>query len=188
MKDEIVSCELVRHLFNYDPATGCFYWTENVRLSPLKGKKAGTHNKANGYVTLNIRRKNYLAHRIAWLYMTGSFPNGDIDHIDGNRANNCFSNLREATRSQNMANLRGNAKNTSGFKGVRFVARVKRWSAEITANHKRYHLGYFSSIEDAAMAYNNAAIKHFGEFARLNEVNPESIQRIERAKQQRRVA
>lgn len=93
-----------------------------------------------------------------------------IDHRDGNGLNNRLSNLRPATRAQNAWNSRTPVRNTSGFKGVVFHRASGRWAAQIQVNHKPYRLGVFDTREDAAIAYNAAAIQHFGEFARLNEV------------------
>ena len=90
----------------------------------------------------------------------------DIDHADGNGLNNCRLNLRPATRSQNNANQRLSVRNRSGFKGVYWSRAARKWAAQLG----RKYLGLFENPLDAAIAYNNAAIARFGEFARLNAV------------------
>ena len=92
------------------------------------------------------------------------------DHIDRNKLNNCRSNLRSATAGQNNCNHGKRKDNTSGYIGVYWFKRRKKWHAYIQVNRERKHLGYFDDIEDAARAYNKAALKHRGEFAVLNKV------------------
>ena len=92
------------------------------------------------------------------------------DHVDGNVLNNQKENLRRATKAQNCQNQRKHSKNTSGYKGVHWNAHAKKWQALIMANYMREHLGYFKTKEQAALAYNEAALKYHGKFARLNEV------------------
>ena len=101
------------------------------------------------------------------------FPKGDVDHRDGDTLNNKRDNLRVSTRSQNCANQKIRRTNTSGFKGVswkqwRDGRNSGAWAARISVNYKRLHLGYFSTAEEAARAYDAAAQHHFGEFAKLN--------------------
>ncbi len=92
-----------------------------------------------------------------------------VDHQDGNGLNNQRHNLRSATHSQNMANRRKHKNGTSSlFKGVHWHKAAKKFTAQICVNHKRHHLGLFTSETDAAMAYDVAALHHFGAFARLN--------------------
>lgn len=90
------------------------------------------------------------------------------DHVDGNGLNNCRSNLRAATCQENNFNRNTSKNNTSGCKGVSWHKRDQKWQVRIMINSKRIHLGYFDDIKDAARAYNQAAKKHFGKFARLN--------------------
>jgi len=92
----------------------------------------------------------------------------DTDHIDGNRINNIKSNLRSATRSQNMQNANKIKTNTSGYKGVGWHKSTKKWQAQIQVSGKQMHLGYFNSASEAAKAYDRKAVEFFGEFARIN--------------------
>ena len=98
-------------------------------------------------------------------------PDGyDTDHIDGDTLNNRRSNLRIATRVQNNGNARLNKRNTSGYRGVSYDKTRMKWAAYIWKNNRKYFLGRFSTSEEAAIAWNNAALEYFGEFAKLNEV------------------
>jgi len=92
------------------------------------------------------------------------------DHVDGNGLNNQEDNLRLATASQQAMNRKRRNDNTSGYKGVSLHSRLQRWGASIGISGKRIHLGYFDTAEEAALAYNQAAIQYFGEFAKLNNV------------------
>jgi hypothetical protein len=104
-----------------------------------------------------------------WMYKTGKMPSKMIDHINGNRADNRFENLREATNGQNRANSKTNSKH--GVKGVRLTPWVKeggrRWEARITVDRKTKHLGCFFTKEEAHKAYQDAAQKFHGAFAKF---------------------
>jgi hypothetical protein len=100
-------------------------------------------------------------------FLTGA---KETDHWDGDTLNNRRSNLRPCTSSQNHANIGPNKKNTSGYKGVVFIERLRKFRATIGRDRRKRFLGYFPTAEDAALAYNAAAQELFGEFARLNQV------------------
>lgn len=166
MKD-MLTADQARELLTYDPETGSFFWRvrRGHRFAP--GDLAGTV-LANGYVHIGVRRRYYKAHRLAWLMMTGNWPADLIDHVNCVRTDNRWSNLREATRSQNAANARLAHHNSTGFKGVSFHKKHQRWQANIRADGKYRYLGLFDSPEAAHAAYSRAANQHFGEFARLS--------------------
>lgn len=154
----------LRDILHYNPETGEWTW---IKGRPgVKVPQAGTLSKRWGYLQIQIDGKIYKAHRLAWVYMTGKWPKGDIDHINRNRADNRWANLREATRSQNNINAGQRKHNTSGLKGAFFRPDKKnRWQAKIGLNGKGVHLGYFLTKEEAHAAYLEAARKHYGEFA-----------------------
>ena len=159
-----LTAKKLRSLLHYNPGTGVFIW-----LVAKKGHRAGLpagadHNR--GYRTITVNGAAYLAHRLAWLYMTGEWPKHLIDHKDGDKKNNRWENLREATPRQNGQN-RGAQKNSkSGVKGVSWSLLHGKWTARIKAGGVYRNLGYFSTIDAAADAYNEAAQRHFGEFAK----------------------
>lgn len=138
---------------NYDAETGLFMRT-NMRGVSKKGWMQGCPN-ADGYLVLGVAGKTYLSHRLAWLWVYGKWPTEHIDHINGNPADNRICNLREATRSLNMQNLR-RAKTSnvsSGLLGVTAHKKSGKWIAQIYTNGRTKFLGYFVGKEDAHAAY-----------------------------------
>lgn len=159
-KETMLTLDLARRLFRYDPETGdLIILTGQRRGRPAKAKSS------SGYLMVDFGGKRFLVHRIIWLLVHGEWPPQLIDHIDGNRANNVFRNLRLATPQQNMANMRLCRRNSSGVKGVR-PAYGGKFVAVIHHNYGRIHLGTFSTQELAADAYAKAATELFGEFAK----------------------
>lgn len=156
--DSWLTQEILRSLITYDPETGTL-----ARLP--SGRAAGAVND-NGYVLISIRKKQYRAHRLAWLYMTGSWPVADLDHINGIRTDNRIANLREATRSQNLFNKKMDRRNKSGFRGVSWTTKKKLWGAHIKKDRKTRFIGYFRSPEAAYAAYCKQASVLFEEFAK----------------------
>jgi hypothetical protein len=141
--------ERVKELLHYNPDLGVFTWLAN-KIGVKAGRIAGC-KKDNGYIAIRIDGTLFFAHRLAWLYMTGEAPSEIIDHIDGDRSNNKFSNLREATQKQNSENhQRLLANNTSGYRGVYYQKQTKKWVAQIGHRRKTYNLGSFLTPEDAA--------------------------------------
>lgn len=159
----------LREILDYNSETGIFTW--RVKIGNIKiGQLAGfTHNKIP-YHQIKVRQKLYLAHRLAWLWVYGEFPNGYLDHIDMNRSNNRIDNLRIATNSQNQGNIKLWKTNTSGYRGVHWCRKTGKWRAGIRINSHLHCLGSFNTREEAAEAYNKAAFEVWGEFARLNIV------------------
>jgi len=157
----------LRQLLEYDPATGVF-----TRLISLKGRNARAGDIAGsphirGYWAISIDAKLYLAHRLAWFYMARRWPREQIDHKNGDRLDNRWSNLREATPAQNNFNSKKPKNNTSGFKCVAWHKKLQRWRAYITINDRHRHIGLFDNKEDAHAAYCRAAKELRGEFARF---------------------
>lgn len=153
----------LKRVLNYDPDSGIFTWRVSVGTSSLAGKVAGCLS-VDGYVGIRVMGTRYQAHRLAWLYVYGALPSGDIDHKNCIKKDNRISNLREASRAQNKWNVGRNKNNTSGHKGVSFAAGCKKWHSIINVHGIRISLGRFDKIEDAAAAYNAAAVKYHGEF------------------------
>lgn len=149
---------------HYDQETGIFTWIKYIQSKNRNGTKAGGM-RADGYQAIYLRYKQYMAHRLAWLYMTGNWPNGDLDHIDGNRQNNRISNLRECTQSLNNQNQRkAKSFNTTGYLGVSYRKENNRYRARIGLNKKVIHIGDYLTAEEAHAAYIDAkrAMHEFG--------------------------
>ena len=149
---------------HYDPDTGKFRWRVSVSANRKSGDEAGDQKKDSGYILIGIDGHRYRAHRLAWLYMTGEWPEDQIDHRDNVRHHNWWSNLRLADNQKNQANSRRPKNNTSGFKGV-YLYRG-RWRAKINPDRRQIHLGTFDDPSHAGAAYDRAAKQYFGEFGR----------------------
>lgn len=150
----------LKEVLNYDPITGIFTWGISNSNRVKVGDFTGTLRN-DGYIAIGVIGRSYLAHRLAWLYMTGEMPTYFIDHINGNRADNRFCNLREATNQQNMQNLiKPQERSTTGFLGVSFDKPNRKYVAKIRINGKNRHLGSFATPEEASVAYLSEKRKH----------------------------
>ena|ERR1019366_3682550 len=161
-----LTAEILHELFSYDVDTGIFIRIADLGIRARIGSQAGWVTRC-GYCCMSIKYRKYLAHRLAWLYMTGKWPPHQIDHINGIRLDNRWVNLRLATNSQNQWNSKPvRASNTSGYKGVYWSKHANMWRATITCNGKQKVIGYRKIKEDAARLYEIAARQEFGEYAR----------------------
>jgi len=156
-----LSADHLRDLFHYDETTGTF--TRRVRTSNRinVGDVAG-NLMATGYVRFCVNGRAYTAHRLAWLYVHGRWPDGEIDHINGQRDDNRIANLREVSRGQNMQNLRSaRLCNKAGLLGVSWDERNKKWRADIRVSGTRKNLGRYATPQEAHSEYLRAkALMH----------------------------
>ena len=159
----MITQELLKTLFNYNPDTGLF--TRLTRPSPNVSAGDIAGYKQYGYVIVMIANKSYKAHRLAWLYIHGEWPEEHIDHLNGVRCDNRLANLRQATNTQNSCNRKISATNKSGLKGVFWRRDRSVWRAAITVNGKQKVLGTFKCKHEAHSAYCHAADKYHKEFA-----------------------
>lgn len=162
--DSELTAERLREVLSYNAETGIFTWLVS-RGKARVGDVAGKH-ACNGYWRIKLYGKEYPAHRLAWLYVYGAFPDGPVDHINLDKIDNRIANLREATLAENQHNKSEQKNNTSGFKGVSRLSKNGRWRAEIMLNGKSKYLGSFRTAEEAADAYSNAAVNLHADFAR----------------------
>ena len=143
----------LKELLHYDPDTGVFTRRVATNNRVKVGSVAG-NTSTKGYVQVRVDRTRHYAHRLAFLYMTGELPPDVVDHINGVKDDNHWCNLRLATQSENMQNLRGPMSNsTSGMLGVGWDKRRKKWQARIRVNNAVRHLGYFDTAQEAHAAY-----------------------------------
>ena len=165
----------VRAVLHYDPVTGIFTWRYRPDRRPewntrYAGKEAGAIKHGGSpdlrYRVIRLNDVLYRAHRLAWLYVKGSWPPGDIDHEDGDGLHNWWTNLRPADTSQNAANASMRSDNVSGFKGVSFDTRSQKYRAQIQHRGIRHELGLHDTPELAHAAYVKASVRLNGEFAR----------------------
>jgi hypothetical protein len=155
----------LRKQLRYDPRTGWFTWRTQPNGRVPEGRRAGTI-KTRGNREIKIDGKLYQSGRLAFFYMDGRWPKNDVDHRNGNPADDRWTNLRKATRSQNAANQRQWGKKISGLpKGV--YQQGRRYYARIKVDQTVIHLGGFDEVAEAQDAYAAAAKKHFGQFARI---------------------
>jgi hypothetical protein len=151
--------QYIKDRLTYDPKTGVICRRMKTRNKPVI-------SKSQGYVVIGIYGKQYRVHRVAWFIYYGSWPHGDIDHINCIRADNRIENLRICNDSQNQCN-KTKYRGTSRYKGVDLHKASGLWRARIRKNYKVRELGYFATEEEAAAAYAEAAAKFHGEFARI---------------------
>jgi len=162
-----LTAERLRELLHYDPETGVF--TRRVAIGRHGrwgvGSPAGSISKHHGYVEVGIEGRGYLAHRLAFLYMLGRWPEPEGEHRDLDKTNNRWSNLREATDWQNKGNRASRADNILGLKNVYWSERDRKWIADVRAKGKRWW-GYFDTPGQAHNAACEVSKKYFGEYAR----------------------
>ena len=168
--DDITQSEIAAS-FDYDPLTGILRWKYradrqkrwNTRWA---GKEAGSPDK-DGYLDVPLNGRRCKAHRLIWTLMTGAIPAHDIDHENTIKNDNRWSNLREASGTQNNANAAARKFNPLGVKGIyRRKTCKSSYLAQIQVNGKNHYLGTYRTAEEAHAAYAEAATKHFGQFAR----------------------
>jgi len=158
----MITIELLHELFDY--VEGSLIWKKQLSYRGKIGTIAGT-TKSNGYISVGIDNKEYLLHRLIFMYYKGYLPNY-VDHIDNNHKNNKIENLRECSNQQNSFNAKKSKNNTSGIKGISWSKDRKKWEAKCQINRKTIHLGRFSDINEASKALMEFRKKHHGEYAR----------------------
>lgn len=167
MKKKAGPRDSIRNHLSYSPDTGIFTWTHPLSRRVRAGSVAGTVTDG-GYRIIMFDCRVYRASSLAMFFVDGTYPEGEVDHINRNRLDDRRSNLRLSTPSQNRANATARTRNRSGFKGVSISKHTGRWQSILTFEGKRHFLGRFDTPEKAAAAYDDAARVHFGEFAVLN--------------------
>lgn len=165
---ETISAEYVRKVLAYDKETGIFRWRNRPKLSPQwNGRYAGSiagWKDWKGYVLITIDYIDYRAHRLAWVYVTGEWPENDIDHRSRITNDNKFKNLREATRSQNNGNTKARKNNKSGSRGVSWDKFRQKWMAVCKFDGRYVLKKRFDKKSDAIAAYKAAYTEMFGDF------------------------
>lgn len=154
----MLTVERLKQLLVYDPETGQF----------LRGDDPAGTVKSGAYRRIRVDGKLYYVHRLAWFYVHGEWPADEIDHINGDQADNRFANLRPATSSQNKMNTTIRVDNTSDVKGVSFRSDTGKWAAYINAgpDKRRAWLGCHDTLSAAKEARRAAETMMHGEFSR----------------------
>lgn len=179
--NKIISVSKVAAFLTYEPETGVLRWKPRTAADFLDGGHNAEHNcrkwngryantvagyrRKDGYIAVMIDGSLFLAHRIAYALYHGEEFDYLIDHKDGDPTNNKIDNLRKATANQNSWNSRIHSRSKSGIKGV--YGTEHGWIAQICVNNQRIYLGVYKTKEEAGAAYAAAAMKHFGDYARV---------------------
>jgi HNH endonuclease len=156
----------VAAIVSYDSDSGIFTRRKSAPHAPV-GAVCGMLHHA-GYILIRVRCFRIPAHRLAWMFSHGEWPSTDVDHIDGDRSNNRIANLRLALGCGNAQNSARRKDNKTGFKGVSYFPRNRKWGAQIQSKGERLFIGLFTSPELAHAAYSAEAIRLHGEFARVS--------------------
>jgi len=153
----------LKSILHYNPDVGAFTWRQRPRdmfscdrlhasfNTRFSGKTAGSL-AVRGNIDIRVGNVLHKAHRLAWLYTTGSWPMGEIDHISGDQTDNRFVNLRDVSSSRNSRNMKKKTGSLSAISGVTWSVNSRMWRARIQASNNIMELGYFNSLLDAASA------------------------------------
>ena len=155
----MLTYERAHELFSYDTGLGVL-----IRKKSIQGCKPGSpagSPTTRGYIQLGVDYRRYKAHRVIWLMAYGSWPEGEIDHIDGNTSNNRLTNLRDVDAKTNNRNKRIPTHNTSGIMGVHWDKQSRRWLSQAKLGSEKFALGRFDNLLDAAAARRSFEAKHF---------------------------
>lgn len=152
---------------HYEPTTGVFTWAIKRKGAKGIGRVAGGLD-ADGYWRIKLDYQEIKAHRLAWMYVYGAWPVGELDHINHNKTDNRISNLREVTRSENLQNRPMLKNNQSGYQGVHWEPGRKKWRASVAIAGKQRIIGRFGNRDEAHAAYCAAA-------AQVHTHNPHAL-------------
>jgi hypothetical protein len=161
------SREIVGNFINYNLINGVAIWSKSPARNIKAGSPVGTIHR--GYLVVRFQGKSYPLHRFCWLLATNQDPDElMIDHIDGNKLNNAFANLRLCSNAQNGMNRGATKANKLGVKGVCWDAKACKYKAHIQINGKKKHIGNFADLESALDARRSYETEIFGTFAKLS--------------------
>jgi hypothetical protein len=163
-----LTADRLRELLTYHHNTGVFVWIQRDKKRRPRARASAGWIDRKGYILIEIDRTVYRAHALAWFYVYGVWPTGQLDHKNMDQSDNRIENLRECNTQQNCSGRALRKDNVTGFKGVSPLG--NKWRARIRVNYKGIDLGIFDDVRDAAEAYDAAAVKYFGEFARTNKM------------------
>jgi hypothetical protein len=164
----VITQQHLQKVLDYDPDTGIWKWKQAPRHSPqLVNQAAGTLTN-QGTRRIQINGRSYYAHQLAFLYVLGKWPKGEIDHINHVPDDNRWLNLRESNSHENSCNRRKPKSNTSGYKNVSWHKRKQKFESKIQVTEKTVHLGVFKSLELAVWVADEAAIRYHGDCAVVN--------------------
>ncbi len=141
----------LKKIVKYNPKTGIFTWLISTNNRALIGSEAGCKDGC-GYIKIMVNGKQEYAHRLAWLYVNGYFPENDIDHINRDKSDNKISNLRHVSHRCNTRNCKVAANSKTGVTGVTVSSRTPGWFSYIYIDYGKIYLGFFKNFKDAVEA------------------------------------
>ena len=150
----MISQEMLKERLCYDPESGDWTWVNHPWFKSYAGRPVAGSRDIDGYARVSINDKNVKLHRLAFLYMTGEMPPDEVDHINGDKTDNSWCNLRLACRAENGQNIRDSGRNKSGVIGVDWNKAEGKWHVRVMANGVRHSGGYFNSLEKATAKRN----------------------------------
>lgn len=159
----MITQKQLKEVLDYNPDTGIFIWKVKTSHRIEIGDIAGTRSR-RGYLTIGINGKRYLAHRLAFLFMTGYFPKAMVDHRNTNVIDNSWDNIREADRAQNNYNSSFKEVGKTGMKGV-YLTRHGNFQVKMKIKSEMKYFGTFKDLELADLVATEARNKYHGEFA-----------------------
>lgn len=148
----------LKEWLTYDEHTGEFTWNKAPSFGVKAGTKAGYQR--NGYRQIRLDGELHYGHRLAFLYMTGALPENQVDHINGQRSDDSWKNLRQVSPQENRRNAARSKNNTSGVTGVVWDKSKQKWMARIMVSRKEKFLGYFDSVDEAKVCRKAAEVRH----------------------------
>lgn len=157
------TAELVKRTFGYDPETGLLRRLGKVRgrsLNDPVGYPQKNSRSGKTYIRVRMRYGQYMAHRLIWVLVHGSWPAGELDHEDGDGTNNLLSNLREVTHLENQKNMKRSTRNASGHVGVVWLKDDRKWAARVYRGKETLCYGVFHTFEEAVIARKKAEVEH----------------------------
>lgn len=162
-KQAVLTAEMLRDALTYDAETGVFTWKNHSGSKMKQGDVAGSISHKKGYRIIRVHYHRYLAHRLAWLYVYGEWPAGEIDHINGNTGDNSIGNLRTVTRQQNCWNKTAPTQGKSGLRHIRLKG--KKFQVMFARGVERIYHKSFPTLEAALKARDEVALRLRGGFA-----------------------
>lgn len=153
-----LSHDLLLDRLIYEPDTGVFRWRR--KRKPRSANALAGYLDPKGYWYVRVERTLYAAARLAWFYVHGKWPDGEIDHINRDSKDNRIVNLRDVSRTVNVWNTGLSSRNTSGYQGVYWCAQRRKYRARIKRNGKMTDLGFYESAKQAGEAYLKAKHRH----------------------------
>ncbi len=141
----------LKALLHYDPETGVFVNRVERNGRAKKGAVAGARTQ-DGYICIQVEKQKHQAHRLAWLYVYGAWPQNEIDHLNRDRADNRIDNLRDVSRLVNSHNIGAHKGSISGQKGVAWHSRNRKWQVQMRVNGVHHYIGQFKDLHEAVNA------------------------------------